>query len=272
MIENIHNWVMYKIVSKNTAFSLDEDTRRYYLDVMGIQCWQLRNADDRPLEDRLAEGKLAEERPGAEQGSPAKNNRDVTSADVITADNNWLLLETTVQRCEKCQLCVTRKQAIVGRGNQSAELMFVLLAPSSGDDETGRICSGEDNDLFSKMLAAINVDIADVYITSLLKCSVPARHTVSAKEVNQCLAYLKQQIQLVQPKLLIVLGETTIRCLLQKNMSLDHFRAMNTKSPFQIDSVPVFVSYSPQELLRQAEHKRKAWTDLQQLEKMFTTR
>ncbi len=248
-------------MSKITAFSLDENTRRYYLDVMGIQCWQLRNAEDR----------LAEEKQAAEQGSLAKNNRDVNSADIITGDNNWSLLETTIQRCEKCQLCVTRKQAIVGRGNQSAELMFVLLAPSSSDDETGRVCSGEDNDLFSKMLAAINVDIDDVYITSLLKCSVPARHTVSAKEVKQCFAHLKQQIQLIQPKLLIVLGETTIRCLLQKNMSLDDFRAMNTKSPFEIDSVPVFVSYSPQELLQQPEYKRKAWTDLQQLEKIFKT-
>jgi DNA polymerase len=121
------------------------------------------------------------------------------------------------------------------------------------------------------MLAAINVDIDDVYITSLLKCSVPARHTVSAKEVKQCFTHLKQQIQLMQPKLLIVLGETAIRCLLQKNMSLDDFRAMNTKSPFEIDSVPVFVSYSPQELLQQPEYKRKAWTDLQQLKKMFKT-
>ena len=90
--------------------------RRYYLDVMGIQCWQLRNAEDRPAEDKQ----------GAEQGSLAKNNRDVNSADTITGDNNWSLLETTIQRCEKCQLCVSRKQAIVGRGNQSAELMFVF--------------------------------------------------------------------------------------------------------------------------------------------------
>ncbi len=234
-------------MSKNTAFSLDENTRRYYLDVMGIQCWQLRNAEDRP---------------GAEQGSPAKNNRDVNSADIITGDNNWSLLETTIQQCNKCQLCATRKQAIVGRGNQSAELMFVLLAPSSSDDETGRVCSGEDNDLFSKML------IEDVYITSLLKCQVPAKHTVSPQEVKQCFVYLKQQMQLIQPKLLVVLGETTIRCLLQKNLSLDDFRVMNTESQYQLESVPLFVSYSPQELLQQAENKRKAWSDLQQLQKI----
>ena len=246
-------------MSKITAFSFDENTRRYYLDVMGIQCWQLRNTEDRPEEERL----------GSEEDSLAANNREVILADIISNDTNWPQLETTIQTCDKCLLYTTRKQAIVGRGNQSAELMFVLLNPSSNDDEAGCVCSGEDNDLFSKMLAAINVDIDDVYITSLLKCSVPASHTVSAKEIKQCFAYLKRQVRLIQPKLLIVLGETTIRCLLQKNMSLDDFRAMNTNQPFQIDSIPVFSSYSPQELLQQPELKRNAWIDLQQIQKLI---
>ena len=246
-------------MSKNTAFSFNENTRRYYLDVMGIQCWQLRNAEDSLVEDRQA----------LEQEPQVTDNRDVISAGIITKANNWPQLETAIQQCEQCQLSATRKQAIAGRGNQSAELMFVLLAPNSSDDEAGTICSGEANDLFSKMLAAINVPIEDVYITSLLKCKVPAKHTVSPQEIKQCHIYLKQQIQLIQPKLLIVLGETAIRCLLQKNLSLDDFRAMNADSQNQIESVPLFVSYSPQELLQQAENKRKAWADLQQLQKLI---
>ena len=221
---------------------------------MGIQCWQLRNAEDRQV---------------LEQDLQTTDNRGVISTDVITEGNNWPQLETAIQQCDKCQLCVTRKQAIAGRGNQSADLMFVLLAPVSSDDEAGTICSGEANDLFGKMLAAINVPIDDVYITSLLKCKVPAKHTVSPQEIKQCFVYLKQQIKLIQPKLLIVLGETTIRCLLQKNLSLDDFRVMNTESQYQVESVPLFVSYSPQELLQQAENKRKAWADLQQLQKLI---
>ena len=246
-------------MSKNTAFSFNENTRRYYLDVMGIQCWQLRNTEDSLVEDRQA----------LEQDPQATGNRDVISAEIVTEGNNWPQLETAIQQCEQCQLSATRKQAIAGRGNQSAELMFVLLAPGSSDDEAGALCSGEANDLFSKMLAAINVPIEDVYITSLLKCKVSARHTVSPQEIKQCHIYLKQQIQLIQPKLLIVLGETAIRCLLQKSLSLDDFRAMNAESQYQIESVPLFVSYSPQELLQQAESKRKAWADLQQLQKLI---
>lgn len=256
-------------MSKNTAFSFDENTRRYYLDVMGIQCWQLLDLEDLPEEDRKAEDRPVETRQSVIEESSTANNRDVISTDIIPHDNNWLQLDSRIQQCDKCQLSVTRKQSITGRGKQSAELMFVLLAPNSSDDEAGYICSGDANDLFSKMLAAINIAIDDVYITSLLKCKVSARHTVAAKEIKHCAAYLKQQIQLIQPKHLIVLGETTIRCLLQKSMSLDDFRELNTKSQYQIDSVPIFVSYSPHELLQRPEYKRKAWADLQLLQKII---
>jgi len=219
-------------MSKSTVSSLDENTRRYYLDVMGIQCWQLRNSE-----------KLQDAEPDVSNGLP------------------WLQLETAIQQCNKCPLHKTRQQTVVGRGSQSAELMFVLLSPDANDNEA--------NALFAKMLAAINVSIDDVYITSLLKCNVPANHTVSPGEIQHCDDYLKQQIQLIQPKLLVVLGETAIRCLLQKNLSLDDFRVMNNEAGQLIESVPLFVSYSPQELLQQPDNKRKAWSDLQVIQNII---
>jgi len=247
-------------MTEDTVTALDENTRRYYLDVMGIQCWE--SIQSKIKSDRV-------------------ENRGVSS--VQTEDNGAALLklETDVQQCVKCQLHATRKQAIFGRGNQSAELMFILLSPDMNDDESGVLCSGEANELFVKMLSAINISIDDIYITSLLKCGVPAQHTISTSELHYCNDYLKQQIQLIQPKLLVVLGETTVRCLLQKDLSLDDFRTLiNTElnAPLktaaisnQFESVPLFVSYSPQELLQQPEYKRKAWADLQQLQKMFKT-
>lgn len=196
-----------------------ENTRRYYLDVMGIQCWQLRDEDASGLTDKQA-----------------------------VADRGY------------------------GYGDDSAELMFVFLSPDSTvNSAENYICSGEANALFTKMLAAIHVAIDEVYITSLLKYSVPANHRVSAEESRQCLAHLQQKIQLIQPKQLIVLGETASRCLFQKSLPLDGFRAMNITAPFEIESLPVLVSYSPQELLQQPKHKRKAWEDLQQLQQRLAS-
>jgi DNA polymerase len=238
-------------MSKDTVSPLDENTRRYYLDVMGVQCWQLREAP----------------RPVIEHSSSERSQSD--NRDVVTLD--WSQLNSNIQNCVNCPLHQSRKQALTGRGNTAADLFFVLLAPTSSDDESGIVCGGEASELFSKMLSAINISIEDVYITSLLKCSVTTAHTISPKEVLTCSTYLQQQIQLVQPRLVVVLGETTVQCLFQKTLSLDDFRTMNSDSSQQIHSVPVFVSYSPEELLQQPDNKRNAWSDLQQMQKILSS-
>jgi len=239
-------------MTDGVAQSMDENTRRYYLDVMGIQCWE-------PLDTQISSVSL-----------PAKNPHGVTeNSNRDAAVPSYVALEAAIQVCANCALHETRKQAITGRGKQSAGLMFVMLSPSETDDINGLICSGEAGDLFGKMLAAINIDINDVCITSLLKCTVPVNHTISAKEIQSCNDFLKQQIQFIQPELVVVLGETTARCLLQKELSIDEIRAMNNAMSQQLDSVPLFFSYAPEELLQEPANKRNAWTDLQQLQKII---
>ncbi len=225
-------------MSNHTAPPLDENTRRYYLDAMGVQCWQLRESPDTIIEQEV-------------------NNL------------TWPQLENDIQSCTHCQLHQSRKQPICGRGNASADLFFILLAPTQSDDESGELCDGEANALFSKMLSAIEISIDDVYVTSLLKCSVPAVHTVSPKEIQSCNSYLQQQLQLIQPRLVVVLGEVANQCLFQKVLSLDDFRALNTDSPQQLNTIPLFASYSPEELLQRPESKRDAWSDLQQIKKIL---
>ena len=250
---------------------LDESTRRYYLDVMGVQCWQLLDSgSQQTLAKRL--DRTAE----AVTDNP-DNDTDVINP-VVDGGVNWSQLDTAIQQCERCPLHKTRKQVLAGNGNPSAELMFVVLAPELNDAASGTVLSVAANKLFAKMLSAINVAIEDVYITSLLKCTVPAQHTVSPHEIQQCNTYLKQQIQLIRPKLIIVLGDTAIRCLLQRDAVLDEFRELINVEPAagalsvnNFESVPLFVSYSPDELLLQPENKRKAWLDLQQLQTIIET-
>ena len=255
--------------TKMPATVVDENTRRYYLDVMGVQCWQLLDSDNQQTLvqqlDQVTETVT----------DNSDNDTDVINQPV-SRDLNWPQLDSTIQQCERCPLQQTRKQALTGKGNPSAELMFVVLAPTLDDAASGTVLSAAANDLFAKMLSAINVVIDDVYITSLLKCTVPAQHTVSPYEIQQCNSYLKQQVQLVQPKLIIVLGDTAIRCLLQKDATLDELRELINVDPAadvvsinNFESVPLFVSYSPDELLLQPDNKRKAWLDLQQLQKII---
>ena len=252
---------------------MDESTRRYYLDAMGIQCWQL---IEQSIEQSIEEVQ-PEVQPETQHSTQAVAETSVdysTGTDAVpTSETGWSKIDSDINQCTLCQLHKSRKQPLTGRGNQSADIMFVMLSASPDDDETGILCSGESEMLFSKMLSAINISFEDVYITSLLKCSVPLNHTVSPKEIQSCNKYLKQQIQLIKPKLLVILGETAIQCLMQKNLSLDEYRDMyngvvKNEATQQLDSVPLFVSYSPQDLILNPDNKRKAWSDLQRLQEL----
>lgn len=235
---------------------LDENTRRYYLDAMGIQCWQ-----EIAGEQVVLDGEVAPSLDGEQIDS---------SVDVSTGNNKevvtWDKLETSIKHCELCALHKTRNQSVInisGSKKQPSALMFVLLAP----DNNGVLLSEQAKSLFEKMLAAINISIHDVAITSLLKCSVPENHTVLEQEIVACNNHLKQQIQLVNPKQLIVLGDVASHCLLQKKLAFDDLRLNCNQAQSMVNGVPLFVSYSPEELLLNPEHKRKAWADLQQIQK-----
>lgn len=246
-------------MAENTVTTVDENTRRYYLDIMGIQCWE------------LIQG-------GVESDSVTTSQADTLEPE---RDESMQQLALDVQHCNSCQLHTDRKQAITGRGHLSPELMFVFLSPDQKDDDSGILCSGEANSLFTKMLAAIDIAIDDVYITSLLKCRVSVNHTVSPSEINHCSDFLKRQVHLLRPRLLVVLGETAARCMLQRDASLDNLRSEinagvssdmishNSSNYQHFESVPLFVSYSPRELVQQTENKRKAWQDLQQIQKIL---
>jgi len=238
---------------------MDENTRRYYLDTMGIQCWQgvaaqepvqQSGAHPQQQNDEVVEPvvKLA-----AEQG-----DRDVSQLD-------WPSFEQAVEQCEQCALRASARLPVAGTGNRSSDLMFVLLAPAADN----ALLTDQAEALFVKMLAAINIAFDDVYITSLLKCPVPVNHTISPKEVLSCRQHLKRQIRMVAPKQLVVLGDTAVRCLLQKNQSLDELRDIYNQSQQSLEDALLFLSYSPEELLLHAEDKRKAWSDLQQLQALI---
>lgn len=253
-------------MTEDSSAPLDENTRRYYLDAMGIQCWEMLEV----VQPQNDHGEMHSAEPVARPVVTSVAESSNTEVAAI----NWTQLEEAVRLCERCTLHKPRKQALPGRGNQSANLMFLLFAPNARDDESGVICSAELDELLGKMLAAIGIDINDVYISSLLKCAVPENHTVSAKEIHSCKQHLTQQIRLIKPEFLIVLGETAARCLLQKNLPIDDMRAMNPGmsdqgQPYQVEDIPVFISYSPQELMQQPAHKRAAWADLQQLQKLI---
>lgn len=179
---------------------------------------------------------------------------------------NLISLCTTAAQCTACTLHKTRTQTVFGAGNPAADLMFISEAPGLDEDQTGEPLMGHAGQLFDLMLQAMGLDRSNVYITSLLKCRLPDDRDPLQEQINQCNTFLTQQISLIQPKILFVLGQTAAQYLLDTQASLEDLRGQLHSYQSQI---PLVATYHPAHLLLHPKDKSKAWQDLQMIHKVL---
>jgi DNA polymerase len=230
--------------TNNRGCSVSEALRRYYLDAMGIQVWQARDA--------VVAGKT--QQPSA--GVPAHN---------IAAGADWHLLQQQVAACIRCPLHTTRTQTVFGVGNQRAEVMVIGEAPGQDEDAQGEPFVGRAGQLLDAMLAAIGFVREQVYIANIIKCRPPNNRNPHAEEVAHCIGYLRQQIALVQPKIIFAIGKIAAHSLLQIDATVAAMRG----ELYDYEGISVIVSYHPAYLLRAPGEKRKAWQDLLHLKRLL---
>lgn len=172
--------------------------------------------------------------------------------------------EAHISLCQKCQLGHTRTKFVFGVGNPHATLMFVGEAPGADEDAQGEPFVGRAGQLLNKILAAINMKREDVYICNILKCRPPNNRTPMPEEVELCIPYLKKQIALIKPRLIVCLGLTAAQNLLQINDSLTKLRGRT----LQFENIPLRVTYHPAALLRNPNWKQPTWEDFQAIQKL----
>jgi len=124
---------------------------------------------------------------------------------------------------------------------------------------------GRAGQLLTKMLKAIHLERDEVYIGNIVKCRPPNNRNPLPNEINACLPYLEEQISIIQPKLLLLLGRVAASTLLGKNLSLTKFR----ENTYSFMGIKTYVTYHPSALLRNEGWKRPAWIDLQKLQKDY---
>ncbi len=210
--------------------------RNYYLDLMGIQRWQLRVPT---------------------QGIDLTDNQGHESV------LNWQQLEDKVSQCQACQLSAHRTQTVFGVGDLNADLLIVGEAPGYYEDQQGEPFVGRAGQLLNAMLKAIGLGREQVYISNVIKCRPPKNRDPKAEEVSQCASFLERQVQLLQPKLILALGRHAAHYLLTSNLSLGKLR--NKVHIFRQNDIPLIVTYHPAYLLRNPVDKAKAFSDLQQV-------
>jgi len=162
-------------------------------------------------------------------------------------------------------LAKSRTKFVFGVGNDSADLMCIGEAPGRDEDLKGEPFVGAAGQLLDKMLAAIGFARDEVYIANVIKCRPPSNRDPEPDEVMQCLPYLQQQVALIKPKVILVLGRIAARHLLECDESLSNLR-LQTHS---FGAARVVVTYHPAALLRNPQWKRKAWDDIQRVRKLY---
>ena len=173
-------------------------------------------------------------------------------------------LNALVCTCVKCPLGRTRTNFVFGTGNPGATLMIIGEAPGADEDAQGEPFVGRAGQLLNKILEAIGFKREDVYICNILKCRPPGNRKPLAEEVDLCIPYLRKQIALVKPKLILALGLTAAENLLATTESLSRLRGR----VFQYEGTPLMVTYHPAALLRNPNWKRPAWEDVQAVRKL----
>ncbi|MDT4330895.1 uracil-DNA glycosylase [Methylomonas sp. MED-D] len=171
----------------------------------------------------------------------------------------WKDLQHEVAICRACALCETRTQTVFGVGNKHATWLLIGEAPGRDEDLQGEPFVGRAGQLLNEMIRAIGMRREQVYIANMLKCRPPNNRDPRAEEVDACHDFLKRQIELIQPKLIVAVGRIAAQNLLKTQQPLARLRGIR----HELAGIPLTVVHHPAYLLRSLPEKAKAWEDLQ---------
>lgn len=178
--------------------------------------------------------------------------------------------ETEVKVCRKCVLCETRTKTVFGQGSVAARLVFVGEGPGYDEDQQGLAFVGKAGQLLTKMIAAMGLTREEVYICNVVKCRPPNNRDPAPDEVQACSPYLREQLRVIQPEVIVALGAPAARTLLCTAQAIGKLRGRfheyyYSGVPGEGPSVALMPTYHPAYLLRSPEEKTKAWDDLQKV-------
>ncbi len=174
-------------------------------------------------------------------------------------------LEQAIQGCLRCPLGPGRMRFVFGEGHPRARLMFVGEGPGRDEDLQGRPFVGKAGELLDRMIGALGLRREDTYIANVVKCRPPDNRTPTSDEARACLGYLRRQIELIQPAVIVTLGATPLRELVGLTEGITRIRGQWRQVKVGGRDIPVMPTFHPAYVLRQytPEVRRAVWEDLQ---------
>ncbi|MGE3171138.1 MAG: uracil-DNA glycosylase [Planctomycetota bacterium] len=175
-------------------------------------------------------------------------------------------LRAEVLQCRKCKLCEGRRSVVFGEGTSTPPVLFVGEAPGAVEDRTGRPFVGPAGQLLDRILeGAMGLRREDVFIANVNKCRPPGNRDPEPDEVAACLPYLKQQVELLQPKVIVAMGRVAAHNLLS---TTEPMRALRGRD-LSYCGTPVVVTWHPAYLLREPARKRDTWEDIKRVNRLL---
>ncbi len=170
----------------------------------------------------------------------------------------WEELERECRECTLCSLSATRTNCVFGTGNRSARLMFVGEAPGEKEDLSGVPFVGAAGKLLDRYLEAVGIDRGDVYIANILKCRPPKNRDPEPDEQDKCMPYLREQVRLIRPEIIVCLGRISAMRLIKPDFRItaEHGQFVK-KGNFTLTAV-----YHPAALLRDPRKKEDMYRDM----------
>ena len=249
-----------------------DELRRQYLEAMGIRVWVSRDTTGVEPDNVVASTPVVELEPAPDipEPGPVVEQKATLSTAVDVTTLGWDALRSQVAGCEACsELVANRSQTVFGVGDQNAEWLVIGEAPGADEDRLGEPFVGKAGQLLNSMLLAIGLKREQVYIANILKCRPPNNRDPDPAEAAACEPFLKRQIELVRPKIILVVGRIAAQNLLKTDTPIGKMRG--NIYHYGDAEIPVVVTYHPAYLLRSPSEKRKSWEDLKQARSVVTS-
>ncbi|MDB5752931.1 MAG: uracil-DNA glycosylase [Ramlibacter sp.] len=171
----------------------------------------------------------------------------------------WDALARTVVACRACQLCEGRREPLLGGGDLQADWLIVGEPPNEDEDRAGQPFTGDGGKLLDNMLRALGLTRRDrVYLANVIKCRPGGNGAAGPEEVAHCEAFLRRQVELLKPRVILAMGRLAMQTLLASSEPLGKLRGR----AYAYQGVPVIATYHPVYLLRNPADKARAWADL----------
>ena len=185
----------------------------------------------------------------------------------LSADKakNLEKLKKSILNIRNCSLKAGATNMVFNDGNPKSKIMFLGEAPGLNEDQEGLPFVGRAGALLDKMLASINLDRKNVYISNIINYRPPENRRPTDEEMNRYLPFVKKHIEIIDPKILILLGSTAMNALISNDVVISKVRGQWIEKEFGQCKTSIIVTFHPAFLMRQPAQKKLAWVDLKMI-------